>query len=291
MTFRTISCCVALVAAMSSVASGQIFTGITWNASASCPGDIEPWNSGPSPVGGFADARTAAGSDGSTSGLATVSLRASSGPMNATNRIVMDVRADASRGPGSQGVNASAAANASITLHASAVSPVTYARVSYAFNGDTGAPGNFSYCYRVNSPSNSCNPQAVRSFDMVWSGLDTPRPGGATPMGVSVNVSLFGGTVPPYVPPSGGSLHGRFIVRFSTTGAPCLADVTAVGGGVEGGDGLVTVDDVVYFLAQFFSGNADVADVAGLGSAEVPDDQITVDDLVVFLAAFFRGYN
>ena len=68
----------------------------------------------------------------------------------------------------------------------------------------------------------------------------------------------------------------------------CLADVAALGGGA-GGDGQLTADDVVGYLAAFFAGNLAVADVASLGGAPQPDGQLTPDDLVVFLAAFFGG--
>ncbi|MGH7131252.1 MAG: GC-type dockerin domain-anchored protein [Phycisphaerales bacterium] len=67
-----------------------------------------------------------------------------------------------------------------------------------------------------------------------------------------------------------------------------IADVAGLGG-TTGGDGALTVDDVVYYLSQFFSGNTAVADLVGLGGAGGPDGQITPDDLVAFLAGFFGG--
>lgn len=66
------------------------------------------------------------------------------------------------------------------------------------------------------------------------------------------------------------------------------ADVAHVGG-VPGCDGLVTVDDIVYYLNQFFANNAAVADIVGIGGVGPPEGAVTVDDLVAFLSAFFAG--
>ncbi len=67
------------------------------------------------------------------------------------------------------------------------------------------------------------------------------------------------------------------------------ADVAGLGGS-PGPDGILTVDDIVYFNAQFFASNLDVADLVGLGGApSPPDGQITADDLVYFLAVFFSA--
>ena len=67
-----------------------------------------------------------------------------------------------------------------------------------------------------------------------------------------------------------------------------IADVASLGG-TGGDDGQLTVDDLVYYLAQFFSGSTAVADLTDLGGTGGPDGQITVDDLVAFLGAFFAG--
>ncbi|MGH7133278.1 MAG: GC-type dockerin domain-anchored protein [Phycisphaerales bacterium] len=77
---------------------------------------------------------------------------------------------------------------------------------------------------------------------------------------------------------------------FVTSGPqPCnAADVSHLGGG-GGADGINTVDDIVFFLTQFFAGNVAVADLVGLGGAPNPrDGQVTVDDLVYFLSQFFQ---
>ncbi|MGH7131255.1 MAG: GC-type dockerin domain-anchored protein [Phycisphaerales bacterium] len=67
-----------------------------------------------------------------------------------------------------------------------------------------------------------------------------------------------------------------------------IADVASLGA-VAGDDGQLTVDDLVYYLSQFFSGNIAVADLVSLGGDTTPDGEITVDDLVAFLSAFFAG--
>lgn len=73
-----------------------------------------------------------------------------------------------------------------------------------------------------------------------------------------------------------------------TISCPNKADVAGLGG-APGCDGQITVDDLVYYLAQFFAGDAGTADLVGLGGAGGPDGMITVDDLVAFLSAFFAG--
>lgn len=72
---------------------------------------------------------------------------------------------------------------------------------------------------------------------------------------------------------------------------PCgcgRADIAGLGS-TPGADGQLTVDDLVYYLGQFFGNAVTVADVAGLGSGGGPDGLVTVDDLVAFLAMFFAG--
>ena len=70
----------------------------------------------------------------------------------------------------------------------------------------------------------------------------------------------------------------------------CPADVAGLGGTL-GADGMLTVDDIVAFLSQFFANNLGVADIAQLGGTQGPDGQISVDDLVLFLSLFFSGCN
>ncbi|MGH7131018.1 MAG: GC-type dockerin domain-anchored protein [Phycisphaerales bacterium] len=73
-----------------------------------------------------------------------------------------------------------------------------------------------------------------------------------------------------------------------TVSCPNVADVAGLGG-TSACDGQTTVDDIVFYLAQFFAGNASVADLVSLGGGGGPDGLITPDDLVAFLAAFFAG--
>lgn len=66
------------------------------------------------------------------------------------------------------------------------------------------------------------------------------------------------------------------------------ADVAGLGG-ASGGDGLLTADDVLVFLAAFFNADAATADMWTLGGASGPDGLLTADDIVGFLGAFFAG--
>jgi hypothetical protein len=68
----------------------------------------------------------------------------------------------------------------------------------------------------------------------------------------------------------------------------CRADVAGVGGSV-GGDGQLSVDDVIVYLGAFFRGDTGIADLTNLGGAGGPDGTITADDLIAFLSAFFTG--
>lgn len=65
------------------------------------------------------------------------------------------------------------------------------------------------------------------------------------------------------------------------------ADVAGIGN-AAGCDGQVTVDDVVYYLGQFFGNNIAVADIVGVGGVGPPEGAVTVDDLVAFLNSFFN---
>lgn len=86
-----------------------------------------------------------------------------------------------------------------------------------------------------------------------------------------------------------GSISLTIITNLPAT--PCnLADVASLGG-TPGADGVLTVDDIVFFLSRFFGADMAVADVATLGGTPGSDGAITVDDLVVFLAAFFSPCN
>lgn len=81
----------------------------------------------------------------------------------------------------------------------------------------------------------------------------------------------------------------RTTTQSATLTVACgLADVAGLGG-APGADGQLSVDDIVYYLGQFFNANVAVADIAGLGGSPGADLQITVDDLVLFLARFFAG--
>lgn len=61
----------------------------------------------------------------------------------------------------------------------------------------------------------------------------------------------------------------------------CIADVNI--------DTTLTADDVVMYLNAFFGANLTVADLASLGGGPTPDGRLSSDDLIVFLASFFTG--
>ena len=68
----------------------------------------------------------------------------------------------------------------------------------------------------------------------------------------------------------------------------CRADVAGVGG-IAGGDGQLSADDVIVYLGAFFRGDTSIADLTNLGGAGGPDGVISADDLIAFLSAFFTG--
>lgn len=79
---------------------------------------------------------------------------------------------------------------------------------------------------------------------------------------------------------------GIFVVTVPE--ACSVADVAGFGGST-GGDGRVTVDDAIFFVSAYFSGNLAVADVASLGGTSQPDGRLSPDDLLAFFDAFFTG--
>ena len=277
------------VAAACGGAFGQQFTGIIWNASFNCPGDADTWASGPTPVAGFTESRLASGAEGPTSGGSTVYLRCSApGPMAGTHTVVIDCNAEAVRGLNSESVGANALAAMNVNVCSSSVSPTTYVRLVGRYDGAAPQGGQLSSCRTF--ITTVCPPPWVFATSTLLEASNTPRPSGGASAGVSVGIQLSGGSFPNYPPPGQGHMHGRMVLRFSTTGQPCIADLTALGSGVAGGEGAVTVDDLVFFLARFFADDIGVADLVGAGGDELPDDQVTVDDLVAFLSAFFAGY-
>ncbi|MGH7130645.1 MAG: GC-type dockerin domain-anchored protein [Phycisphaerales bacterium] len=83
-------------------------------------------------------------------------------------------------------------------------------------------------------------------------------------------------------------VNNRPMLEVTYTLPPC-GPVDLVGpGGDAGHDGVLTVDDLVAFLAAFFSASPD-ADVTSPGGGASPDGQVTVDDLVTALQLFFAG--
>ena len=72
---------------------------------------------------------------------------------------------------------------------------------------------------------------------------------------------------------------------------PCNAADIVGPGGSGGPNGVNTVDDLVNYLSNFFSGNAAVADLVSAGGSPPADGSITVDDLVYFLSQFFSPCN
>ncbi len=84
---------------------------------------------------------------------------------------------------------------------------------------------------------------------------------------------------------AGGKAAG-YIATFRPI-CPCNAADVAGLGGSPSYDSVLTADDLVYYLSQFFAGNIAVADLVGLGGSPTLDGVLTADDLVYFLAQFF----
>lgn len=84
-----------------------------------------------------------------------------------------------------------------------------------------------------------------------------------------------------------GVSNTSYVTLVYTGLPPCVADVDdGAGSGVP--DGGVTIDDLLYYLGLFESGDsrADVDDGAGGG---VPDGGVTIDDLLYYLVRFEGG--
>jgi hypothetical protein len=87
------------------------------------------------------------------------------------------------------------------------------------------------------------------------------------------------------------SAGGQSVSNIAKFGrSVCVADCAGLGG-TPGGDGRVSIDDLVYYLASFFggAGGLSVADIAHVGGAPGPDGVVGADDLIAFLATFFAG--
>ncbi len=81
-------------------------------------------------------------------------------------------------------------------------------------------------------------------------------------------------------------LIDRGAIEFQ--GASCRSDVAGLGGSPIP-DGILTPDDVVYYLSRFFAGDIGACDIAILGGSPGSDGALTPDDLVLFLSGFFAG--
>lgn len=82
---------------------------------------------------------------------------------------------------------------------------------------------------------------------------------------------------------------GSNVLYRASIARKCGASDVAGFGSQPGYDGRLTVDDLVFFLAEFFASNAQVADIVGFGGAAGADGIVTVDDLVAMLSGFFAG--
>jgi len=83
----------------------------------------------------------------------------------------------------------------------------------------------------------------------------------------------------------GRSIGGYgYVIRLPT---PCAGDVDD-GSGNGGRDGGVSIDDLVFFVQHYSTGDllADLDDGYGRGE---PDGSVTIDDLIFFLAGFSQG--
>ncbi|MGH7131368.1 MAG: GC-type dockerin domain-anchored protein [Phycisphaerales bacterium] len=124
-----------------------------------------------------------------------------------------------------------------------------------------------------------------------WSPLGAGVSGGAV-LAIEVFDDDGDGPIPAALYAAGAftSAGGQPSLRLARWGppAPCKADVASLGGAADD-DGVLTADDVVFYLQSFFAANLVVADIASLGGGSTPDGQLTPDDLVAYLAAFFSG--
>ncbi|MGH7133444.1 MAG: GC-type dockerin domain-anchored protein [Phycisphaerales bacterium] len=105
------------------------------------------------------------------------------------------------------------------------------------------------------------------------------------------------GTLPPELllgsTSVGDILGSKYIFTAGLNGnpyawIPCPADVASLGGDSVG-DGRLTIDDIVTYLAKFFENSTGIADLVSIGGDGVPDGQLTPDDLIFFLQSFFAG--
>lgn len=131
-------------------------------------------------------------------------------------------------------------------------------------------------------------------------GTVTVGAGGLATIKTTLSPDKFTSAQPLYVqwliqdPAAPGGIAKSEVVRIpmfcGLGGCPvvCTADVAGVGG-TTGPDGLLTVDDIVQFLAAFFDGDIAAADKGSLGGINAPDGVLTVDDIVLFLSSFFSG--
>lgn len=124
---------------------------------------------------------------------------------------------------------------------------------------------------------------AQAQFSIPWSTVDG---GGGTSTG---GTFILRGTIgqPDAGKSAGGSfaLSGGYWSLGVDTGCPADLDD---GSGTGTPDGAVTIDDLLYFLVVFETGDvgADLDDGSGTGT---PDGAVTIDDLLYFLVRFENG--
>ncbi len=112
------------------------------------------------------------------------------------------------------------------------------------------------------------------------------------PLGTFPNTGSASVVLPDVVATSRVRVDGVGEIFFAISPAfeiaePCVADVDD-GSGTGTPDNGVTIDDLVYYLTIFESGNgqADVDDGSGTGT---PDGGVTIDDLIYYLTRFEAG--
>lgn len=88
-----------------------------------------------------------------------------------------------------------------------------------------------------------------------------------------------------------GAISGVDTLRASLTPPPpppvCLADIAGANQSSTP-DGVLTVDDLIVFIAAYFANNP-IADVAGVGQSTLPDGQFTADDVITYIGRYFAG--
>ncbi len=160
--------------------------------------------------------------------------------------------------------------------------------MGFAYCGNPFGTGNKTFEVRWNGA-------VIRSIEFVQNGQTATAMGWLTGSGYAVATGTTSRLS--FVSTTGAmngsqgftAFYGPALDSVEVVPAGCNGADVATLGGTIGGDGQLTVDDIVVFLAAFFGANLSVADVATVGGTIGGDGTLTVDDIIVFLSLFFGG--